>query len=334
MKQSLRKEAFANTKNNIYAKISIGIFCGLALILVAMLSFIDLSYVFLALPIFLFPFLFASYISSYYLLINQPVNITVFFNYFIGFFKPQFIGSFRGLKSLLKSLAIYFISLFISYVVFYLIFKNYYGDPFVEAFTNLVTRFSSAEIGYEDILNLLLDNNSLLLTFFVYIETFAIIPFMLSFIYFTSYSSISIYYRANIVAGAMSVVRLCIANTFRKLRKKMSRDWWLLNWPMIVLSLLGIIVGLLIGIFAVKEVTLLPAFVVVGSVILLIFFLPLYFSNMEVIYKKYENDFKKGNEEAIKFILQRIQSSIDMNVEEKKSIEESLKKEQNDDEIE
>ena len=46
---------------------------------------------------------------------------------------------------------------------------------------------------------------------------------------------------------------------------------------------------------------------------------------METIYKKYEMNFKEGNQEAIETILTRIQNSIDLSEEEKKNLEASLR---------
>lgn len=334
MKNSLREAALSKTKKNLIANLAIGLFCGLALILVAMLSLIDIYYVFFSMPIFLFPFLFASHISSFYLQLNQEISLTGFFNYFTGYFKSQFRGAFRAILSFGKSLIFYLLSLFAFYFLFYLIFQNYYGDLFINSFINFVSQYSISITNYEEIVNSLLANDNLLLTFFVYIEVSASIPFILSFIYFISFSSLSIYYRAGVLVGASSIISLCIANTFRSHRKQINKDWWSLNWPMLVLSLTGMISAAIIDLLIIQDISLLPSFVIVGSVALLMFFLPFYFSNMEVIYKKYENDFKKGNEDAIKSILERIQASIDFSAEEKKNIEESFRNEQNNDDKE
>ena len=67
-----------------------------------------------------------------------------------------------------------------------------------------------------------------------------------------------------------------------------------------------------------------PAFVI-GAFILLIFFLPFYFPNMEVLYHRYEDEFKEGNRKAVEIILTRIQSSIELSEEERRKLEESFK---------
>ena len=100
---------------------------------------------------------------------------------------------------------------------------------------------------------------------------------------------------------------------------------------MLALSFLGMIGFALLDLLIVRRKDLLPAFVIVGGVALLMFYLPLYFANMETIYKKYEQYFKEGNQRAIETILQRIQSSIELSEEEKKHIEESLRGIQSDD---
>lgn len=53
MKNPLRQQAFNKAKNNIYANIAIGIFCGLAMILVTMLTLIDFAFLIIVIPFFL-----------------------------------------------------------------------------------------------------------------------------------------------------------------------------------------------------------------------------------------------------------------------------------------
>ena len=54
------------------------------------------------------------------------------------------------------------------------------------------------------------------------------------------------------------------------------------------------------------------------------FFLPFYFSNMEVLYHRYEPYFKDGNKAAVEMILRRIQNSIELSEEEKEELEKSF----------
>ncbi len=331
MKNPLRQQAYHIAKKNIYANIAIGIFCGLAMILVTMLTLIDFSFLIIIIPFFLLPFLFACHISSYYLQINQPVSMLGFFNYFLGYFRPQFRGTFRAINSFLKSVLFYLGGTFVFSSILYLIFQSYYGQFFVDAIQEFVVAFNLNELSIEELNNMLNANNGLILTFFAYVEAAAIAPFMLSFIYFISFSSISLYYRANVLVTTIPIIQLCINNTYRRFGKGMRKDWWALNWPLLALSVLGMVVASVICIFAIRNIALLPSLVTIGSVALLFLFLPFYYPNLEVIYKKYEKHFKQGNEQAINEIIQKIQQSIDISAEEKKNIEESLKNEQNDD---
>ena len=113
------------------------------------------------------------------------------------------------------------------------------------------------------------------------------------------------------------------------LRNEMRKDWFSLNWPMLVLSFVGMLAFGALDFFLIKRIDLLPTFVLVGGVALLMFYLPFYFANMETIYKKYETNFKEGNQEAIETILSRIQSSIDLSEEEKRNLEASLRGQDN-----
>lgn len=326
MKDSLRSSSFNKFKANPTSYIAIGIMCGLFLILAAVFAFIDPAFLILAIPLLAMPFLFASHIGCYYLQLNQQINVGSFFRYFVGFFRPQFRSSFRGIISFLKSIAFYFGGIVIATIVLYLIFKAQYGEVFTSSVSKLVYEYASSyEATYEDILVLLEENDNLLLTFIIYISSFGIPLSMLAFIYYISFSSLSIYYRANVVVAAPPLMKMSVANTYNRWRHDMSKDWFKLNWPIFIFSFVGMAVFAVIDIFLIKRIDLLPACVIVGGVSLLMFYLPLYFVNMETIYKKYEERFKQGNQEAINTVLERIQTSIDLSEEEKKALEESLR---------
>jgi len=326
MKNSLRSTSFDKFKTNLFSYISVGIMCGLFLILAAVLVFVDPLMLIIAIPLIALPFLFASHVACYYLQVNQQINPSAFFRYFIGFFRPQFRGSFRGLISFLKSLAFYFIMILLGGIILYLIFKAQFGDTFTNAFNSLSYQYvSNPEATYEDIINILNDNNGMLLTFIIYVSVIAIPLAMLAFIYYVSFSSLSIYYRTNVLFASAPLLKMSVNSTYSLYRKNMRKDWFLLNWPMLALSFLGMVAFAALDIFIVRRIDLLPSFVIVGGVALLVFFLPFYFANMETIYKKYEQYFKEGNQRAIETILQRIQNSIELSEEEKKNLEESLK---------
>ena len=332
MKESLYSTSFARFKKNAGSYIAVGAFCGLFFILAATLSFIDVSIAIFAIPLLVFPFLFASHVACYYLEANQQINVSSVSRYFFGFFNPQFRSSFRGIKSFLISLGIYFGAMIFVYVTMYAIYLSKYGETFTTAFTDIIKLYASNETSYEDLLTALNANDGFLLTFFIYVSALPIPVSVLWFIYSASFNSISIYYRLNVRGGTPSLIRLAINQTYANCRRKMRADWFKLNWPTLVLSLLGSIGGALIAIFLIKDVTFIPPIVVLGSVALLLFFLPIYFSNMEVIYSRYVNAFKNGNKMAVEAILARIQSSIDLSEEERKQLEDSFKDETKEEE--
>lgn len=333
MKESLQHKSFDTFKSNPTSYIAVGVMCGMFLILSVLVSLIDPLLLVVALPIIGLPFLFASHVSCYFLRINQPITISAYFRYFLGFFRAQFRGSFRAIISYLKSLAVYFAGIFVASIVIYLIYKMQYGVLFTEALNKFVYQYvSSAEYTYEDIMDLLYENNNLLLTFFIYISAFGIPLAVLAFIYYISFSSLSIYYRTSLTIVASPLLKMSVGNTYNKYRKKMRLDWLKLNWPILVLSLFGMVAAALINLFFIRRVDLLPGMIIIGAVSLLMFYLPLYFTNMETIYLKYEDKFKEGNQEAISTILQRIQNSIDLSEEEKRNLEQSLQGHKEDEE--
>ena len=120
-------------------------------------------------------------------------------------------------------------------------------------------------------------------------------------------------------------MRLAIANAYGRYKRSMRKDWFKLNWLIIVLPLIGSALAVLVYFLAVKNPLYLVPVLNAGAFIPYIFFLPFYFSNMEVLYNRYENVFKEGNKMAIESILERIQTSIDLSEEEKRNLENSFK---------
>ena len=325
MKESLRVASFERFKTNISSYIAVGIMCGLFLILAATLSFIDVGLFVLMIPVIILPILFASHIACYYLEAQQPITMGALFRYYAGFYQPQFRSSFRGIRGFLISLAVYFGGMILCYVIFYAIYQSVYGATFTDAFSNLVKVYMSEDLSYEDLITALNENEGLLLTFFTYVSSLPLPFAILWFIYSISSSSISIYYRSNIRAASNSLIRLALNNTFLKIKRSYLRDWFSLNWPMLALSFVGAVVGACISIFLLKNVMYLGASICIGSVLFIVFFLPFYFSNMEVIYHRYEAYFREGNKEAIEMIIARIQSNIELSDDERKELEESFK---------
>lgn len=325
MKESLRVASFSRFKSNISSYVAVGIMCGLFLILAATLSFIDVALFVLMIPVIILPIMFASHIACYYLEAQQPITMAALFRYYAGFYQPQFRSSFRGIRAFLISLAFYFGGMVLFYVIFYSIYQSVYGTTFTESFSNLVKTYMYEEMSYEDLIGVLNENNGLLLTFFTYVSSMPLPFAILWFIYSISSSSISIYYRSNIRAVSNSLIRLALNNTFLKIKKAYLKDWFSLNWPILALSFLGAIVGAILSIFIFKNITYLGAFICLGSVLFIVFFLPFYFSNMEVIYHRYEAYFRDGNKAAIEMIISRIQSNIELSEDERKELEDSFK---------
>ena len=332
MKNSLRASSFNRFKSSPSSYIAIGVMGGLFLIISMLIAFISPAFLLISVPLVGLPFLFASHIASYYLQIDQPVTFGAFLRYYYGFFRTQFRSSFRGIASFLKSLLFYLGSVLIATLVFVVIFSNKYGSDFTEALISFGINYFYADVTYEDLIAMLNANDGMLLTFIFYVSAFGIPLAMLAFIYYISFSSLSIYYRANVAFAAPPLLRMSISNTYSLHRRDMRKDWFSLNWPLLVLSLLGMAGFAVLDILLVKRIDLLPAFVMVGGVATLVFYLPFYFTNMEVIYKKYELNFKEGNQKAIEDVLQKIQNSIDLSEEEKRSLEQSLQGKSNDEE--
>ena len=322
--ESLASQSFKRFKSNMTSYISVGVLCGLFFVLLTAFSLIDETMLVVAIPVLGLPFLFASHISCYLLSIGEPIKLGSFFRYFISFFRPQFRGSFRGIISFLKSLAVYGVLMLISYFVLFMVYRQQYGELFINSVNEIVNLYM-AGLSYEELIAALQANDSLMLTFLMYVSAIPLPFATTTFMYSISFNSISLYYRANINNGTPSLMRLAIANAYGRYKRSMRKDWFKLNWLIIVLPLIGSALAVLVYFLAVKNPLYLVPVLNAGAFIPYIFFLPFYFSNMEVLYNRYENVFKEGNKTAIESILERIQTSIDLSEEEKRNLENSFK---------
>ena len=178
MNDSIIKTSFKRFKENMVSYISVGVLCGLFLVLVASLAFINEFIFFLGVPLLALPFLFASHISCYFLEANEPINMGSFSRYFVSFYRPQFRGSFRGIISFLKTLGVYFGLLLIAYLVMYFVFKNHYGNYFTDAVADLVNRYMEG-LSYEDLISVLKENDGILLTFISFVSALPL-PFAIA----------------------------------------------------------------------------------------------------------------------------------------------------------
>ena len=325
MNESIIKSALGRFKKNAPSYIAVGLLCGLFISLLSLFSFVDGLVFLLTIPLFALPFVFASFIACYYLEAEVPINISNFFRYYFGYFRPQFRGCFKGIKYFLLSLAVYMGGLMVFYLIFCFVFYKIYGGTFQTSLEVFILNYLYNNVGYDELVLHLEENDGLLLRFITYISSFPIIPAFIFFVYGTSFSSLSIYYRSNILGAAPSLIRLGINNAYLNKGYKMKKDWFKLNWPLLVLPLFGAGIAILIYFLFINNINFLTPIVVLGCSASLIFFLPFYFSNMEVIYHQYEKAFKDGNKKAIEMVLARIQSSIELSEEEKRSLEESFK---------
>ena len=329
MSDKIIPSAFSRFKKSYSSYIAVGLFCGLLFVLASTIYIIDPAFFVLLIPIFILPSFFASTISCYYLEANQPITLRAFFHYYAGFFRPQFRGSFRGISSFLKAFGLYILFFIFAYIFFYMLYRQRYGEQFIQEISEMMSSYSESGSNY--VVNVLSQQEGLLYRFITYTSG-AAFPFgITAFIYFVSYSSLSIYYRANISSASNALLRLAIGNTYANNRRKMRIDWFKLNWPLLVLAFLGGVIGEIIAKYALGNLELISPFALIGACLFITFFLPFYFANMETIFHRYEEGFKQGNKEAVTAILERIQSSIDLSEEEKKELENSFQQKEVDD---
>ena len=112
----------------------------------------------------------------------------------------------------------------------------------------------------------------------------------------------------------------------------MALDYWALNWPLYVLLLLGFGGGAYLGYvwgqnyssFYSDVVTTMVSCGFVFGAVGASLFMPFYFSNQEVLFDSYKDEFEVSMNNVTNFMLQNIQRNIDLSNEEKERLKQSL----------
>ena len=111
--------------------------------------------------------------------------------------------------------------------------------------------------------------------------------------------------------------------------KSLFKDYLSLNWPLYLLFTIGFAGGIALGYFWKQDISYMFSLALSCSALCVTFFLPFYFSNQEVIYDKYDVYFQRGTEAVAKRLVNMMQQNIDLTLEEKKRIEDSLENRNN-----
>ncbi len=323
--KELRAKAWSFYKITALESWVVGLLTGLLITGLLCLDFVIPGINILIVPFISLPILFAAYYSHLGVHLNQRLTFGNTMRFIFTYYRTPFNSSFGVISSILKGLLVFLgTELLFS---FFGVQLTYLINPGIEAsidsFQNYLLE-SSFLVSYDDLMNLLTLNNNALLIYVCIVTLPAFILGVGFFIYSISRNSIGIYLRLNMAENDARYIKMVMATTNRVLPRKMFKSWMALNWPMIVLYLLGATGGAIGMVFLTKNPLTIMSGAIAGGVLLLALFMPFYLPNMEAIYDTFSNAYRAGANKVNEMLRQTAIENAKRAQEEKEYFEKML----------
>ena len=312
-------------KVNPIAFICLGVlFCVFAALCVALSLLVPFLGA-VAVVLLLFPLLCGVVIQSSSLEYFDKVSFKNISAFSARYYSPQFSGSFRLLWCLLRGFIVTVASSFIVTLVVCGIAKGLYPQTFDTCFNALMGYLTNVNSTTEDLNALLTMENGFVGNCLLFIESISVAFGIFVFVISVSFNALGVYFRMLLKPTGLMFGKYSINTAINTNRKALFKDFLLLNWPLIVLLLLGMVGGFLISIFVFQDLVIAVDVGLIFSFVLLMFFAPKYLANMNALFDKYKFLIVIGINDSIKKTIEKIQRTVDLSTEDKERIEEALK---------
>lgn len=317
--KEIRKASLDNFKKNYSSSIALSLVCGLLILVLISIGATEIgpALMVLIVPLIIIPFVFATQVAHF----GLREKIVPSFRLQMRFFFAYFSLPFRGVYSILKSFLFSILTFAVLSTVFS-VFANIICANIFTNFTDIQNQIMTlVNSGNSTDLVKILEENSVMLMVYMDIATLpALFLAFLLFILMISYNSLQVYLRIKVPNLNHSYARYVYNYAKASIYGKIMSAYWALNFPLYILLVLGFAGGIGIGLLFTVEYTYLATLGVAGSIALMIFFLPFYFSNMESIYLAYEDTFKTASKKATDDIINHFEREVD-SLRQKRDIE-------------
>lgn len=327
MANQLRNLAIKKYKENKLNSWLIGILCGLYITALVSINIVLDGSIIVTVPLLILPFFFATYLEKNRLNFASQVTFSSYIKSSLLYFSRPFYGCFRILSSLLKALLCFIISVsvlsFITTTVYFFAYPEQY-----EAIRDTInTILDNEDFLAENLSNMVVFGSSQASWYFYICFVPSSLISIIYFVYRVLFESISFIIRFLLAKSNNSFVRLVIKTAFNENRKSLKKDFLSLNFPLFILLFVGSAVGVVIStLFLSDNIVIITSISITFGFFFMMFFLPFYFVNMEVIFDKYESKFQISIINATSKLLKKIQTNIDLTEEEKQEVQSSLDK--------
>lgn len=308
MLKNLLKESFLNFKKNILYFI----FLSLILILCGAVTFsLDLIGFGIG-TIIVFPFLFMPVVFAIQVAIfgfrqDANPNWRLFFRFFSSYFKSTFRGCYRFILSAAFGIILFSIFStifsFISESICLSIFPN-----FSQQLEEVMNSIYNGNV--EDVMSLI-NNDEIRTCFYIaYLPSIGIgaIGAFVS----MSFNSFYIYFRIQNSRFAPQYSKVVYRVAKNKIRKNLIKEYWSLNWPLYLLFVAGFVGGTCCSFYLDYNFYYAISFAIIFAIVAMIFYLPMYFSNMETIYLSHQETFLSAPNIAREIMMNNLQNQINI----------------------
>lgn len=305
----LREKALERYHSHALNSWILSLICALFIAALLLLGIVFQMILIILIPLVIMPFFFACVISHLRLKEKDELSGKRLFRYFNLFYRPPFNSSFSIIVSFLKSLLV---EVVISIIVTGIMYAFYVQSAsFNQTINDLLTALSNRELTNELLTQLLEANNNELSNFIYLSDGFRLIAFFISFSYFVTKEEITIYIRLKLssvpIAGKIAKAAVKTAD------KKYNKNFFVLNWPLFVIMLLGSIGGLLLSMFAFHNYLICGTLAISIGTACSALYLPFYFSNMEILSEQLSVDIASFSEDYIKNVFEKYGVDVEIN---------------------
>ena len=330
MEISLRKLAREKYNVNPFAFICLGVFFCIFSCLCVALSLLVPFLGMLAIILLAIPLLFGIIVQTSSVDFFEKVEFKNVVAFSMGYFRPQFYGCFRLLICLLKAIVVELVTYIVVVIITALVARGMHPAEFDEAFTAFRNYVISSQVNNEQFEAILSMHGNLLLHIHYISLCGSALAGYFTFIMSLCYNTIGVYFRTLLKPTALMFGKYSINSAIKANRRVIYKDFLILNWPLILLGIVGALAGGALSIYLTKDYINLPEFGLIGALLLMSFYFPMYLANMNALYEKYKYIVILGVNKSIKDTIEKIQRNVDLSEEDRQRIEDTLK-ECNDD---
>lgn len=322
----LRKDAFELYKKTWLESWLIGILSGLLIAGLFALNMLVSSVWLFITPLLVLPIFFAAIMSHLGLRHKRQLTLGITLKEMALFYRPPFNSSFSYIGSFFKSFAIFVGFLFIGVSLGY--YFTYLINPgIVDSFAELDKIMKGATTVTDETINYLLSINNYAIFTYLFIALLPASFFQaLVLFYFITRNATGVYFRNSVRSDNPQLIKMVQNHVYMRFRMKMFKKYMSLNWPLILLFVLGYGVVLAFTVMYSKNIMFIVGSSLTGGMALMSLYLPFYLNNMEAIYLHSGEEYTTALDFVTKAVMSRMEYNLKVQEEQKKKFEETFAK--------